>query len=51
MKKTLLLASVCAALLSACAPATSPREGSSAMLDSAATSAATQAGLTATTGA
>jgi len=47
MKKTILLASVCAALLCACAPTTSPREGSSAMPDSATTSAEAQAGLSA----
>lgn len=44
MKKTILLASVCAALLQACAPASSPREESS-MPTNAATSASSQVTL------
>lgn len=45
MKKTILLASVCAALLQACAPVTTPGEGSSSMSTSSATPAANAVSL------
>ncbi|WP_244625736.1 MULTISPECIES: hypothetical protein [Comamonas] len=45
MKKTILLASVCAALLQACAPTSSPREGSSSMPTTATTPASPEVSL------
>ncbi len=45
MKKIILLASACAALLQACAPVSSPSEGSSPMSTPAATSSSTQVSL------